>query len=666
MATRALRKDAGSTAGDGPKHDHVFRDFGGINTQAARQAIEENEFAWIENIMPIGHGNAQVVPARSASLATVASGTCYFMEDYDLGNTNYMFMACNDGSAYQIALNAPYTRTTIGTGFGTHGLQISMWSDTQLLIADPTNGLFVWNGTVLLSPGSVVALTVTAGGSYTTIPSISFTGGGGSGAVAFASMELDGAQTVATPGTNYIVGDVITLAGGIGTPGKLKVLTINGGGGVTSVSILDPGLYTTLPASTTPASGGAGSGVTITPAYTVALLTLVGGGGVPYSSAPTVVFSTGAATATASILEAPEKPEHIATFYSQVFISKGRTLFYTAPGSYFDFSGAGSGNTIITDTTLHSDIQQLFVANGFLYYTGSHNVNVIGTPQLNSNGDTVFSNTNLSASVGSNQGNSLVPYLRSLWFVNQAGIYSVYGSTPIKTSDKLDGIFRRIDFSQPVSGGIMFLENILCTAFLVLYQDPILNVSRPIILVFFGKRWFVCSQGDDLIAVSTGELSDISDLYGTDGTNLYQLFSDPATPVSWTVMSAMWDMKDLIRDKQVTKFGFELTLTPVSADNSGHIAVTLEGFTSVSPSIITEDYMIDGATSTVTWVNNAGDAVRWVNNSSQVVEWIGAAYFLNMQDGSIFGHYIGITVSSDDVIGSINSCMLEYTFRERW
>ena len=39
------------------KSYHVTKDFKGLNTKANRTAIQENEFAWIENVMPIGYSN---------------------------------------------------------------------------------------------------------------------------------------------------------------------------------------------------------------------------------------------------------------------------------------------------------------------------------------------------------------------------------------------------------------------------------------------------------------------------------------------------------------------------------------------------------------------------------------------------------------------------------
>jgi hypothetical protein len=43
----------------------VVKNFTTLNTKANRTAIKEDEFAWIENAMPIGAGNIKVVPAQS-------------------------------------------------------------------------------------------------------------------------------------------------------------------------------------------------------------------------------------------------------------------------------------------------------------------------------------------------------------------------------------------------------------------------------------------------------------------------------------------------------------------------------------------------------------------------------------------------------------------------
>src|SRR5262245_61665766 len=88
--------------GEVPAQNHSFRDFAGINTQAARQAIQPNQFSWLENIMPIGPGNLLVVPAPSDARASLAGLSIYYRHEYNISNTAYLFLACTDGSAYQM------------------------------------------------------------------------------------------------------------------------------------------------------------------------------------------------------------------------------------------------------------------------------------------------------------------------------------------------------------------------------------------------------------------------------------------------------------------------------------------------------------------------------------------------------------------------------------
>ena len=188
MATQARRRQP--VPENAVFKNHVFRDFGGINTQAKRQAIKADEFAWIENIMPIGHGNALIVPARSAALAAVGSGVCNYMDDYNIGGLNYMFMSTDTGNAYQVALASPFTVTHIGSIFSNSGVEIAQWKNERILIIDPVLGYYSWDGVTLASNGSLVSATVTVGGSYTVVPTWTVTGGGGVGGAVSSVMGL--------------------------------------------------------------------------------------------------------------------------------------------------------------------------------------------------------------------------------------------------------------------------------------------------------------------------------------------------------------------------------------------------------------------------------------------------------------------------------------------
>lgn len=523
MATQARKNPARETRRDAgqletPLHNHVFRNFSGLNTQAKRQALTEGEFSWLENVMPIGHGNLATLPASSPALAAVANGTCYYMKSYNIAGLNYMFMATDTGHAYQVALESPYAVTEITDAdiptLATQGLQIAQWENERILIGDPETGLWDWDG---------------------------------------ATLTHDTAD------------------------------------------------------------------------------------------------------------DAPDAISCIETFSGRVWASFGRTLLYSAPGSYTDWQAASAGGSvIITDQTLHSDIKQLISANNFLYFIGVDSVNVIGDVSINSLGDTIFSNTNLTASVGTEFAYTLIPYFRSVWLANKSGVYAISGATPVKTSDDLDEILRRADFSRPLSGGAVMLENILCAAFLLQYTERV--DVRPLLVIFFNKKWFLASQGSDLILIAGGENNGLQNLYGTNGTSLFHLFGDPDTAVNWTIQPGYWDMKDVTITKQAVALGFEVDVDVLE----GNVQFNIDRLYDQPPYVDTQSYNVP-VTSLLEWINDSEVIVPWINDDLFIVQWIGdITYVMVMQDGSNFGKYLGVTMTSSDVIGTFSSIMLRYAFREKW
>lgn len=71
------------------------------------------------------------------------------------------------------------------------------------------------------------------------------------------------AATVASGGTGYSIGDVLTVAGGTGAAATVKVILV-ASGVVSGVVVEDPGLYTVDPPSPNAATGGTGTGISLT------------------------------------------------------------------------------------------------------------------------------------------------------------------------------------------------------------------------------------------------------------------------------------------------------------------------------------------------------------------------------------------------------------------
>jgi len=167
-------------------------------------------------------------------------------------------------------------------------------------LAAGSSGVNISNG------GTVTAITGTANGSYTTVPTITIsppTTAGGTQATGTVAMQALNAIIV-SGGSGYAVNDTITFVGGTFTTAvTLTVLTVSGSA-VATVSVTNGGTYTVLPSnpiSTT--SSGAGTGATFnttswgvrTTAYTIT------GAGSGYVEQPTVTFSSGSATAYATV-----------------------------------------------------------------------------------------------------------------------------------------------------------------------------------------------------------------------------------------------------------------------------------------------------------------------------------------------------------------------------
>lgn len=156
-------------------------------------------------------------------------------------------------------------------------------------------------GFYVIGTKAVASVSVgTAGTGYTSVPTVSFTGGGeGSGVTATAKLKAVGSITVTAGGTGYTVGDVLTLVGGTKTTTATFTVAAVSTGVVTGVTITNAGSYS-VPVTTTGAAttGGTGTGCTLTVGWGVASVAVTAGGD-GFTSAPTVVFTGGGGSSAA-------------------------------------------------------------------------------------------------------------------------------------------------------------------------------------------------------------------------------------------------------------------------------------------------------------------------------------------------------------------------------
>lgn len=560
MATQEQKKDY-----------HVTKDFDGVNTKANRTSIKETEFAWLENAMPIGHGNLKSVPAPTTVAGVTFGSTVYYAQYGNIGTTNYYLAFQTDGrcEAINVGTSAKVTVGAAGT-FSASGVQASQWNNTLIIIIDPTNGYFQWNGTNLVKVGSLTFTLSGTGTGYTTAT-----------AAVGAPNQTGGTQSVITLTTN--------------------------GTSITSVSAYGTGLST----------------------------------GTGYTSVPTVTITSAGSgqTITAALVSQPGTC--IASFSGRVWIANGRTLYFTAAGTNNDFYSASAGNIIFNDSTLIGNITQLVSANNFLYIFGVDSINVISDVRINTTtGSTLYTNTNISASVGSDLPYAMMPYFRSIVFMNRYGVYALVGSTTSKISDALDGLFPSIDFTKTVSAGQVLIYNILCASFNFYYNGTsgTQSAAQYIQAIFFDKKWFFTYQGAVKYIVSV-PVNGSATIYSTTGSDLQTMYQSASIAQATKIQSALLGMGNIIRDKVALKFGVEAILSQAIGNN---ITVTIDSENATSPSVTLNNFQ------TVQWVNNTGAVVSWINNSLATVLWgnYQLGYYLYKYDAQMWGKYIGMTITS--------------------
>ena len=662
-------------AAEQKKSYQVIKTFRGLDTQANRTAIKEDEFSWLENVQPIGYANLKVIPnystVTSGGNAVVWANTATTLSSANIKLNDYAVAFQADGSAqyYNATTGAVGNMAAAGT-FSGAGIQVAQWKNERLLILDPSKGYYTWDGNNVVNIGSVGIIAVTNGGSgYTNVPTVTISAPNdpnGTQANAVATVLSGVVQTVSLNdgGSGYYANSVptVTIAGGGGTNATAIAGVITFATGTASAVVISGGTGYTNSANTVISfSGGGGTGAAGTAVLAggqiiEVIMTNPGSG---YTNAANLVVTASGGGGTGAVLKSIVNNDTnvgIASFSGRVWIAAGRTIFYSAANSYTDFTSVSAGSFVLTDETLHGNIQQVLAANNFLYIFGDDSINVISNVNVNTNGITLFTNTNVSASVGSKRPYAIFPYFRSVLFLNDYGVYALVGSTTSKLSDPLDGIFSNIDFTYPIYAGQVLINNILCAAFNFRYYDAVFTQSyRYIQAVFFEKKWFLTSQGDNLAYITSIPLGGKITLFGTDGTTLYRLYQNTSASITSRVQTALLPMGDPIRTKQALKIGIEATSTPTTPVA---LQATVDSENQSSP-----PYYL---TSLISWTNNAFQVIPWINNSNQIVGWATVGYELFKTDASMYGKYIGITVTSTNPGYVYNGFEFEHELRVRF
>jgi hypothetical protein len=149
--------------------------------------------------------------------------------------------------------------------------------------------------------GPLTGIVLTNGGLYTSAPSVTISGGGGSGATATAELAGRPVASIAVTngGSGYRSVPTVTISGGSGSGATATAVLTNRI--VTAITLVNGGSgYTSAPTVTITGGKGSGATATATLAATAPITVTLTNGGTGYTSAPTISFSGGGGSGAAA------------------------------------------------------------------------------------------------------------------------------------------------------------------------------------------------------------------------------------------------------------------------------------------------------------------------------------------------------------------------------
>jgi hypothetical protein len=190
----------------------------------------------------------------------------------------------------------------------------------------------------------LASVTVTAPGSYTTVPSATVAAAPAGGITATVQPAV-GALSVAVfaSGSGFSVGQIaITTLGEVPTVTVL-ITSVDGFGGVLTANVLNPGALTSGTVTANPVLFGVtGNNFSVNVSWGIVAVNVINAG-TGYTSVPAITFSAGAATATAVLQMSTGGNPSVPGLHQQRLVLAAKplavqTFNMSQPGSYYNFN----------------------------------------------------------------------------------------------------------------------------------------------------------------------------------------------------------------------------------------------------------------------------------------------------------------------------------------
>lgn len=428
----------------------------------------------------------------AVSVGSVISPTLVCFGFYNIGPTPYAVVFLSDGSAIQINTSTGVTAQILP--FGTiqnptiTNIGLTQYGEQYLLVcANQTNGYWVWDGSVLYSAGSLAPepLITNAGSGYSSPPTISVTGGQGTGAVLQATIAngVVNGLTVINAGHGWLATDspVVTFSGGTSAGSGASLTAVMGhttggtGGNVTFTwTYTGTGHYYAL---TNININAGGSGYSPPPILTLSFGSTPTGAGWLDNAAPTIsIGEIAGGLADPNISPNPANPSNWFNAPSGAFV----TAVISDSGYYFvnsvtiNSGGAGYGQppltsisvsggsviqtVLLTPTVLAGAIVNVTINNPGVYSAATQ-------PTLTVNSSTSNATATVSLMPYGEQGTALQTYSGHVWLFNGSvfnftapGSVSNFATSAGGGSQKSNVSYLKVGYTNAIStNGFLFL-----------------------------------------------------------------------------------------------------------------------------------------------------------------------------------------------------------------
>ena len=328
----------------------VVKQFKSLNTKANRTSIEDDEFSWLENAQPVGYANLKIIP--TVSNVTNATGTIVTFSNtvttfasVNLGLNDFVVgFEANGASEYYNVQKQTTGNVAVAGTFSNAGITYSQYNNDRMLILDPNNGLYSWDGNNTVSIGSIGTIALTsAGNAYASAPTVTISAPdqiGGTQANAVCTILNGNVSTITllTGGSGYTNGSnvTVTFSGGGGSganaiagittfvTGTLAFAVVSGGSG-----------YTNTANTTIAISGGGGTGAVAKAiiqgnAITQVIMTNNGTGYTNAANISVTITNPGGSGGNTAVLQPIVNNNQnvgVATFSGRVWVAQGRTVY---------------------------------------------------------------------------------------------------------------------------------------------------------------------------------------------------------------------------------------------------------------------------------------------------------------------------------------------------